>query len=63
MSGEKSKAYWEGWRAGMWSKPEDWGNPDYPKNPYLPYAPQYKEFQEGYSDGLYSWDMEMDDGG
>lgn len=53
-------AYVAGWKAGMWGKQD---GSDKPSNPYLPYAPQYKLWEEGYSDGLRNWDMAMDDGG
>jgi hypothetical protein len=52
-----SKAYMEGYSAGLADNYQDY------HNPYPPESEDHKEWSRGYSNGLADWDMEMDDGG
>ncbi len=57
MNKWETKAYKEGWDAGLSDNYDEY------ENPYPPDTIDHKLWSEGYSSGLFNWDMNMDDGG
>lgn len=57
MNKWETKAYKEGWDAGLSDNYDEY------ENPYPPDTIDHKLWSEGYSSGLFNWDMNMNDGG
>ncbi len=57
MNKWETKAYKEGWNAGLADNYDEY------ENPYPPDTIDHKLWSEGYSSGLFNWDMNMNDGG
>jgi hypothetical protein len=53
----ETKAYKEGWNAGFADNYDEY------ENPYILGTIDHKLWSEGYSSGLFNWDMNMNDGG